>query len=58
MCVLGLLIFYFWPTAAPSPDIDWTQYPDMDSDLNPIVLDFWGIRGCRRLTSFALASTR
>lgn len=30
MCVLGLLIFYFWPTAAPSPDIDWTQYPDMD----------------------------
>ena len=30
MCVLGLLIFYFWPTAAPSPGIDWTQYPDMD----------------------------
>lgn len=30
MCVLGLMIFYFWPTAAPSPDIDWTQYPDMD----------------------------
>jgi membrane-associated phospholipid phosphatase/2-polyprenyl-3-methyl-5-hydroxy-6-metoxy-1,4-benzoquinol methylase len=30
MCALGLLIFYFWPTAAPSPDIDWSQYPDMD----------------------------
>ena len=30
MCVMGLLIFYFWPTASPSPDIDWTQYPDMD----------------------------
>ena len=30
MCVLGLSIFYFWPTAAPSPDIDWTQYPNMD----------------------------
>ena len=30
MCVLGLLIFYFWPTAAPAPDIDWSQYPNMD----------------------------
>ncbi len=30
MCVLGLLTFYFWPTAAPAPDIDWTQHPDMD----------------------------
>jgi membrane-associated phospholipid phosphatase len=29
MCALGLSIFYFWPTAAPAPDIDWTQYPDM-----------------------------
>ena len=30
MCVLGLAIFYFWPTALPSPDIDWTRYPNMD----------------------------
>jgi membrane-associated phospholipid phosphatase len=29
MCVVGLSIFYFWPTAAPAPDIDWTRYPDM-----------------------------
>ena len=29
MCLAGLSIFYFWPTAAPAPDIDWTQYPDM-----------------------------
>lgn len=30
MCVLGLAIFYFWPTAAPAPDIDWSRYPEMD----------------------------
>jgi membrane-associated phospholipid phosphatase len=30
MCVAGLSIFYFWPTAAPAPDIDWSRYPDMD----------------------------
>ena len=30
MCVTGLCIFYFWPTAAPAPDIDWSRYPDMD----------------------------
>ncbi|MEO7391180.1 MAG: phosphatase PAP2 family protein [Ramlibacter sp.] len=30
MCILGLSIFYFWPTAAPAPDIDWSRYPDMD----------------------------
>jgi len=30
MCVTGLGIFYFWPTAAPAPDIDWSRYPDMD----------------------------
>ena len=30
MCVFGLSIFYFWPTAAPAPDLDWTQYPEMD----------------------------
>jgi len=29
MCVAGLAIFYFWPTAAPAPDIDWSRYPDI-----------------------------
>lgn len=29
MCALGLSIFYFWPTGAPAPDIDWAQYPDV-----------------------------
>ena len=30
MCLAGLCIFYFWPTAVPTPDIDWNRYPDMD----------------------------
>jgi membrane-associated phospholipid phosphatase len=30
MCVAGLSIFYFWPTSAPAPDIDWARYPDLD----------------------------
>jgi membrane-associated phospholipid phosphatase len=30
MCLVGLSIFYFWPTAAPAPDIDWSRYRDMD----------------------------
>src|SRR5690242_16804244 len=30
MCGAGLAIFYFWPTAAPAPDIDWARYPDMN----------------------------
>jgi membrane-associated phospholipid phosphatase len=29
MCAFGLSIFYLWPTGAPTPDIDWTRYPDM-----------------------------
>ena len=29
-CIAGLSIFYFWPTAAPAPDIDWARYPDID----------------------------
>lgn len=29
MCGTGLSIFYFWPTGAPVPDIDWAQYPDI-----------------------------
>lgn len=30
ICVFGLSIFYFWPTSAPVPNIDWVRYPDMD----------------------------
>jgi membrane-associated phospholipid phosphatase len=30
MCAVGLSIFYLWPTGAPTPDIDWSRYPDMD----------------------------
>lgn len=26
-CAVGLLIFYLWPTAVPSPAIDWAHYP-------------------------------
>ena len=29
MCVLGLSIFYFWPSAVPVPDIDWTRHPEL-----------------------------
>lgn len=29
-CIVGLSIFYIWPTAAPAPDIDWARYPDID----------------------------
>jgi len=28
-CLAGLIVFYFWPTVVPAPDIDWTQYPDV-----------------------------
>lgn len=27
LCVLGLAIFYVWPTAVPPTHIDWTHYP-------------------------------
>lgn len=29
-CLTGLGIFYFWPTAVPVPDIDWTRHPGME----------------------------
>jgi membrane-associated phospholipid phosphatase len=29
MCIFALLIFYFWPTAVPPANIDWSQYPGM-----------------------------
>jgi membrane-associated phospholipid phosphatase len=28
-CLAGLLIFYFWPTAVPAADIDWTLHPEV-----------------------------
>lgn len=28
LCVVGLLIFLFFPTAVPVPNIDWSQYPN------------------------------
>jgi membrane-associated phospholipid phosphatase len=30
MCMVGLFIFYFWPTAAPAADINWALYPGVD----------------------------
>ena len=29
LCLSGLLIFYFWPTAIPAFHIDWARYPGM-----------------------------
>jgi hypothetical protein len=29
MCLAGLSIFYFWPTAVPPMDVDWARYPGM-----------------------------
>ncbi len=29
-CLTGLIIFYFWPTAAPAAHIDWSLHPSMD----------------------------
>jgi membrane-associated phospholipid phosphatase len=29
-CLIGLLVFYFWPTAVPVAHIDWALYPDVD----------------------------
>lgn len=28
-CLLGLLAFYFWPTATPAALVDWSQYPEL-----------------------------
>jgi len=28
LCAIGLLIFLFFPTAVPTPHIDWAKYPD------------------------------
>jgi len=29
-CLVGLLIFYFWPTSVPAAQVDWALYPGMD----------------------------
>lgn len=29
-CLIGLLIFYFWPTSVPAAQLDWALYPGMD----------------------------
>jgi membrane-associated phospholipid phosphatase len=29
MCLFGLIVFYFWPTAAPTADLDWPQSPNV-----------------------------
>lgn len=26
-CLIGLLVFYFWPTRVPVTDVDWSRYP-------------------------------
>ncbi|MGA8259606.1 MAG: phosphatase PAP2 family protein [Arenicellales bacterium] len=28
-CLIGLTVFYFWPTAVPAANIDWARYPEM-----------------------------
>ena len=30
MCIIALIIFYFWPTAVPVANIDWSHYPNVD----------------------------
>lgn len=27
LCIVGLLVFLFWPTAVPTPRVDWGSYP-------------------------------
>jgi len=27
LCLFGLVVFLLWPTAVPSPDIEWGRYP-------------------------------
>lgn len=29
LCLIGLVIFYFWPSAVPPANIDWAIYPGM-----------------------------
>ena len=27
VCIIGLIIFWLWPTAVPAPQIDWARFP-------------------------------
>lgn len=29
LCLAGLTMFYFWPTAVPPAQVDWARYPEM-----------------------------
>lgn len=29
LCLSALVIFYFWPTAIPPAQLDWTRYPEL-----------------------------
>lgn len=29
LCVVGLVIFFFWPTAVPPADVDWADHPTL-----------------------------
>src|SRR5579872_1830241 len=29
LSLAGFALFFFWPTAVPTPDIDWSQYPSV-----------------------------
>lgn len=29
-CLVGLLAFYFWPTAVPPANVDWSQFPELN----------------------------
>jgi membrane-associated phospholipid phosphatase len=29
LSLIGFTIFFFWPTAVPKPDVDWTHYPSI-----------------------------
>ena len=30
ICLVGLFVFFFWPTTVPAADIDWARYPGVD----------------------------
>ena len=30
LCLVALIIFYFWPSAVPPANIDWAKYPGVD----------------------------
>jgi len=29
-CLIGLIVFYFWPTSVSPANIDWARYPDVN----------------------------